>query len=137
MSHGKYDQTEKDRRRKTYQGCSMSTCVPRFFGICIPRCEIQEQEFTLHKENSKKKKTQMILDSIRGSTRTRTSSMLQKERTQDKTNPTKSIFKKETINCIIIYTQAEDNKENLTLTMQGTNNIDLPLPKKPYKITKN
>jgi hypothetical protein len=63
--------------------------------------------------------------------------MLQKERTQDKTNPTQSIFKKETINCIIIYMQAEDNKENLTLTMQGTNKIDLPLPKKPFKITKN
>jgi hypothetical protein len=136
MSHGKCDQTEKDRRRETYQGCSMSTCVPRFFGICIPRCEIQEQEFTLHQENSKKKKTQMILDSIRGSTRTRTSSMLQKERTQDKTNPTEPIFKKETINCIIIYMQAENNKENLTLTMQGTNDIDLPLPKKPFKITK-
>lgn len=137
MSHGKCDQTEKDRMRKTYQGYSMSTYVPRFFGICIPRCEIQEQEFTLHQENSKKKKTQMILDSIRDSTRTRTSSMLQKERTQDKTNPTKSIFKKETINCTIIYMQAQDNKENLTLTMQGTNNIDLTLPKKPYKITKN
>ncbi len=79
----------------------------------------------------------MILDSIRGSTRTRSSSMLQKERTQDKNNPTKSIFKKEIINCIIIYMQAEDNKENLTLTMQGTNKIDLPLPKKPFKITKN
>jgi hypothetical protein len=116
----------------------MSTRVPRFFGICILRCEIQEQEFTLHQENSKKKtKTQMILDSIRGSTRTRTSSMLQKERTQDKTNPTKSIFKKETLNCIIIYMQVEDNKEILTLTMQGSNNIDLPLPKKPSKITKN
>lgn len=90
--------------------------MPRFFGICIPRCEIQEQEFTLHQENSKKKKkkTQMILDSTRGSTRTRTSSTLQKERTQDKTNPTKSIFKKETLNCMIIYMQVEDNKEILT-----------------------
>jgi hypothetical protein len=112
----------------------MSTCVPRFVGIRIPRCEIQEQEFILHQENKKKKKkTQMILDSIRGSTRTRTSSMLQKERTQDKTNPTKSIFKKETLNCIIIYMQVEDNKEILTLTMQGTNNIDLPLQRKTFQ----